>query len=63
MPANNELPPELDAEFGGKGPVKSVTLQPGMKILGLDADEALRDIQSKGYHIASPTLVFRETVA
>lgn len=39
---------------------KTIILEKGKKLIGLDADEALRDIEAKGYHITGTDLSFVE---
>ncbi len=45
-----ELPPEIINNSGGLVLEKELELKPGEKRIALDTDEALKNLQEKGYH-------------
>lgn len=46
----NELPPDIIEKTGGLVIEKTIDIQPGEKRIALDTDEALRNLNEKGYH-------------
>jgi hypothetical protein len=48
----DELPPNIQARFGGATLWRTIELNPAVKHAGIEVSEVLRNISQKGYHIA-----------
>jgi hypothetical protein len=46
----DELPPDLKNRIGDLNYEKTIDIKPGEKRIALDSDEAIRNIESSGYH-------------
>jgi hypothetical protein len=51
------LPEEIRAAIDGRKPWKTVRVEPGRPLIGLDPEETLRAIQGKGFHLQKVSLV------
>lgn len=51
-----QLPPNIRGRYRSAEIWKTIDLEPGAELVALDADEALKDIDLKGYHIAGATI-------
>jgi hypothetical protein len=48
----SSLPENIQDRFRGARPHRIIELKPGVKHVGMEVSEALRDLAQKGYHIA-----------
>ncbi len=57
-----DLPKQAQDEIGTNKPWKEIDLNTNRVLIGLDSRQAIKSIESHGYHIQEVTIIFEEKV-